>query len=110
MFWRAVDATGADTLGGRRLRMGAPRVGWPTDRVGADDVSEKVRRRVSSAGTWEARVVVVPEAAGTRMRPGTGKRLWPVQGLSCEPCRLRRPELLTTLIPDRRHAGQVPDP
>ena len=50
-----------------------------------------------------------PETAGTN-EPVTGERLWPVQGLSCGPCRLSRPELLTTLIPVRRHTGQVPEP
>ena len=50
-----------------------------------------------------------PETAGTN-EPVTGERLLPVQGLSCGPCRLSRPEPLTTLMPARRHTGQVRNP
>ena len=64
---------------------------------------------VSSADVCTVgRVVVGPEAAGTN-EPGTGERLWPVQGLSYGPCRLSKPVLLTTLISIRRHTGQVPE-
>ena len=31
--------------------------------------------------------------------PGTGERLWPVQGLSCGPCRLNEPALLSSFDP-----------